>query len=98
MLSTDMRQESIMKRVQKVVSVIMEERPVFKENLDDTETVQDLVKRVQKNLSFEEFNAMSDYELKEYSSGIMAIEILGKIGEDFTPEKMAIFEDAIKRK
>jgi hypothetical protein len=98
MLATENKQESILKRVEQVVSVIMEERPLFKEDLDYAETVQDLVKRFQKNLSVEEFNAISDDELKEYSIGIMAIELLGKIGEAFTSEQMAIFEDAIKRK
>jgi hypothetical protein len=41
---------------------------------------------------------MSNEELKEHCSFIMATELLGKIGEDFTSEQMAIFEDAIKRK
>ena len=98
MLSTETRQESMIKRIENIVSILMEERPLFKEDLDYTEIVQDLVKRLQKNLSFEEFNAMPDEELKEYSSGIMAIELLGTIGQGFTPEQMAIFEDAIKRK
>jgi hypothetical protein len=98
MLSTETRQESMIKRIENIVSILMEERPIFKEDLDYTEIVQDLAKRLQKNLSFEDFNAMPDEELKEYSSGIMAIELLGKIGEAFTPEQMAIFEDAIKRK
>jgi len=52
----------------------------------------------QRNLSFEEFNAMSDHKLKEHSIGIMAIRLLAKIGDEFSPEQMAIFEDAIKRK
>ncbi len=85
MLSTDIRQESMVKRIEQVVSVIMEERPIFKEDLDYAETVQDLVDAFQRNLSFEEFNATSDDELKKHSTEIMAIELLGKIGEAFTP-------------
>jgi hypothetical protein len=98
MLLTDNKQQSMVKRIENIVSILMEERPLFKEDLDYNKIVEDLVKRLQKRLSFEQFNAMSDDELKEYSSGIMAIELLGKIGEAFTPEQMAIFEDAIKRK
>ncbi len=41
---------------------------------------------------------MSETNLKKRCSRIMAIELLGKISEDFTPEQMAIFEEAIKRK
>ncbi|MFM6532504.1 MAG: hypothetical protein ACKPIB_30175, partial [Dolichospermum sp.] len=98
MLSTDMKQESMVKRIENIVSILMEERPIFKEALDYAKTVQDLVDAFQRNLSFEEFNAMSDDQLKKHSRGIMSIELLGKIGDSFTPEQMAIFEGAIKRK
>ena len=98
MLSTETRQESMVKRIEDIVSILMEERPLFKEDLDYAEMVKHLTKVFQKNLSVEEFNATSDDELKEHSSGIMAIRLLGKIGDEFTPEQMAIFEDAIKRK
>jgi hypothetical protein len=98
MLLTDIKQGSMIKRIEEVVSAIMKERPIFKEDLDYAEIVQYLVKLFQKNLPFEEFNTMSDEELKEHCSFIMATELLAKIGEDFTPEQMAMFEDAIKRK
>jgi len=98
MLSTELRQESMVKRVENVVSIIMAESPLFKEDLDHVKTVQDLVRLFQENLPFEEFNTMSDGELKEHCSFIMATALFAKIGEDFTPEQMAIFEDAVKRK
>ena len=41
---------------------------------------------------------MSDEHLKNRCDRIMSIDLLAKIGEDFTPEELAIFEDAIKRK
>jgi hypothetical protein len=98
MLSTDIRQELMLKRIEELVSILMEEDALFKEDLDYLEMVQHLVKVFQRNLPFEEFNALSDAELKDICSGIMSVRLLGKIGEDFTPEQMAIFEDAIKRK
>ena len=98
MLSTDIRQESMLKRIEQLVSILMEERPLFKEDLNYSEMVKLLVKLFEKNLPFEEFNTMSDQELKEHCSFIMATEIFTKIGEDFTPEQMAIFDEAIKRK
>ncbi|WP_026079448.1 hypothetical protein [Spirulina subsalsa] len=98
MLTNDNQQKSILKRIERVVSILMEEDPLFNENLSYLEIVQDLVKRCQKNLSVEEFNTMSDEELKEYSRGLMTIELLGTIGEAFTPEQRVIFDNAIKRK
>jgi predicted chitinase len=98
MLSTDLKKESITKRIEEVVSILMEEDSLFKEDLNYSETVKHLAKLFEKNLPFNEFNTMSDAELKEHCSAIMAIEILSKVGEDFTPEQMAIFDGAIKRK
>lgn len=98
MLLTDFRQESMVKRIEEVVSILMAENSLFKEDLSHPKMLQYLMKLFQKNLSFEEFKMMSDEELKEHCSFIMATELLAKIGEDFTLEEMAIFEDAIKRK
>jgi hypothetical protein len=98
MLSTDVRQKSMIKRIEQVVSILMEDRPFFKEELNYSEMVKHLVKLFEKNLPFEEFNTMSEAELKEHCSFIMATEILSKIGGDFTPEQMAIFDEAVKRK
>ena len=98
MLSTDRQQELIVKRIEQVVSILMEEDRLFKEDLNYAEMVEHLAKLFEKNLPFDEFNTMSDAELKNHCSGIMAIRLLGKIGEDLTPEQMAIFDEAIKRK
>jgi hypothetical protein len=98
MLSTDIKQESMAKRIEKIVSVLMEEDSLFKEDLNYSEMVKFLVQVFAKNLSFEEFNTISEESLKQRCSRIMAAQLLAKIGEDFSPEQMAIFEDAIKRK
>lgn len=98
MLSTEIKQESIIKRIEQVVTILMQERPVFKEDLNYAEIVKHLVKLVQDNLPFEEFNSMPDTELKKHCSFVMSTEVLSKIGEEFTQEEMAIFDEAIKRK
>jgi hypothetical protein len=98
MLATENKQESILKRIEQVVSVIMEQSPIYKEDLDYTETVQDLVKIFKENFSFEEFNSISDESLKNRCIKMMSVQLLATIGEDFTPEQMAIFDEAIKRK
>ena len=41
---------------------------------------------------------MSDYSLKKRCIGIISIQILSKIGDNFTHEQMAIFDEAIKQK
>ncbi|NER23106.1 MAG: hypothetical protein F6J86_10450 [Symploca sp. SIO1B1] len=98
MLSNDVTQKSMIQRIEQMVTLLMEERPLFKEDLDYSEMVDDLAQVFQKNLTVEEFNTMSEKDLKERCSGIMSINLLSTIGSSFTPEEMAIFDDAIKRK
>jgi len=98
MLSNDVTQKSLIQRIEQVVATLMEERPLFKEELNYSDMVDDLAKVFQENLTIEEFNTMSESDLKKRCSGIMSISLLSKIGAGFTPEEMAIFDDAIKRK
>ncbi|MFM6746054.1 MAG: hypothetical protein ACKPJH_06590 [Dolichospermum sp.] len=98
MLSTDMKQESMVKRIENIVSILMEEDPLFKEDLNYVETVQILVKVFKENFSLEKFNQISEESLKNRCDKMMAVQLLAKIGEDFTPDQMAIFDDAVKRK
>ena len=98
MVSTNIHKESMVKRIEKVVSTLMEEDTLFKEDLDYSEMVEDVTNVFEENLSIDKFNNLSDASLKKRCSRIMSINLLAKIGEDFTPEEMAIFEEAIKRK
>ena len=98
MLSTDLQRESIVKRIESVVSLLIEESTLFKEELNYEEIVKYLIDIAKENLTYEQFNDISDNELKEICSFIMTTEILSKIGQEFTPEQIAIFDKAIKRK
>jgi hypothetical protein len=98
MLSADIRQELIVKRIENIVSILMEERPLFKEDINYSEIVANLAEVFEKLLSFEEFNSISEESLKKRCDKMIAVQLLAKIGEEFTSEQMAIFEDAIKRK
>ncbi|MFM2378407.1 MAG: hypothetical protein RLZZ143_985 [Cyanobacteriota bacterium] len=48
MLSTDVRQKSMIKRIEQVVSILMEDRPFFKEELNYSEIVKHLVELFKK--------------------------------------------------
>ena len=48
MLSTDVRQELMIKKIKRVVSILMEEEPLFKEDLNYSEMVKHLVKLFEK--------------------------------------------------
>ena len=67
MLLTDNKQQSMIKRIENIVSTLMEEYPLFKEALNYSEMVKLLVKLFEDNLPLDEFNRMSDEELKQHS-------------------------------
>ncbi len=99
MLSSEVNQKELMvKRIEQVVSTIMVEDPLFARELDYLTIGEYLVSIFNQALSVEEFNTISDASLKNRRSKIMAVQLLAKIGEDFTPEQMTIFAEAIKRK
>ncbi len=89
--------ESRMKRIEKIVSLILEERPVFQEELNHTERVEKIFNLVQEHLTHEEFNKISDEELKENCSFVMSTEIISKTLEDLTPEQISIFDAMTQR-
>ena len=98
MLSTELQQESMLKRIEKIVDILMEERPLFKEELNPTEMIELLCKLFENNLPIEEFNSMEDQELKNRCSGIMVTEAVAGTLNELTPEEIAIFDEMIKRK
>ncbi|NET62733.1 MAG: hypothetical protein F6K47_43590 [Symploca sp. SIO2E6] len=56
-----------------MVAVLMEERPLFKEDLDYAETVDHLAQVFQQNVPIEELHTISESDFKERCSGIMSI-------------------------
>ncbi|MDB9453433.1 hypothetical protein PN478_07205 [Dolichospermum circinale CS-534/05] len=98
MLSTEFQQESMKTRIEKIVAILMEERPLFKEELNAEEMIQHLCNLFQQNLPIDEFNSMEDQELKKHCSGIMVLEAVAGTLNELTPEQIAIFDEMIKRK
>ncbi len=49
MLSTDVRQKSMIKIIEQVVYILMEDRPFFKEELNCSEIVKHLVELFEQN-------------------------------------------------
>ncbi|ALB42080.1 MAG: hypothetical protein HEQ13_06020 [Dolichospermum sp. DEX189] len=98
MLSTELQQESMISRIEKIVNILMEERPLFKEELNAEEMIHELYNLFQQNLPIDEFNSMQDQDLKTRCSGIMVTEAVAGTLNELTPEQIAIFDEMIKRK
>jgi hypothetical protein len=76
----------------------MEERPLFKEELNPEEMIQHLCKIFDKNVSIGEFYMMEEEDLKNRCSGILSVQMLSGLLDDLTPEQVAIFDEVVKRK
>ena len=98
MLSNDITQKSLIQRIEQVVAILMAERPLFKEDLDYAEMVNHLAKLFQQNLPIEEFNTMSEQELKKHCSAIMVTEAVAGTLNELSPKQLTIFDEIIKRK
>ena len=98
MLSNDVTQKSMIYRIEQVVALLMEERPLFKDELNYREMVNHLTKLFQNNLLFEEFQTMSEQELKKHCSAIMVTEAVAGTLNELTPDQLAMFDEAIQRK
>lgn len=62
-------------RIEKVVNILMEERPLFKEEINAEQMIQHLCNIFQKNVSIDEFNSMEQEDLKNRFSSILSSNI-----------------------
>ncbi|HLO87318.1 MAG TPA: hypothetical protein VK203_20255 [Nostocaceae cyanobacterium] len=98
MLLTQLEQKHIVDRISKIVATLMAERPFFREELNESEMIEHLFNLVKNNLTVEDFNDTDDEELKEHCSFVMVTEAAAGMLNELTPEQIAIFDEAIKRK
>lgn len=98
MLSTDPQHRLTIERIARVVANLREERPLFKEELDYERSILHLANLLETNLSIEDFQNLSDLELKKRCSAILSTELIAGMLDDLTPEELAIFEKAVQRK
>jgi len=98
MVTTTVKNQTIKQRLEKTVTILMEERPLFKAELNFAQIVEDLYNVVMRNLTINQFQELSDQELKENCSFVMSTKLISGLLDDLTQEEIAIFDSAIKRK
>lgn len=98
MVTTTVKNQTIKQRLEKTVTILMEERPLFKAELNFAQIVEELYQTFLKNLSIDDFNKISDQDLKKRCSAIMITETVAGTLNELTPEEIAVFDSAIQRK
>ena len=88
----------IITRIEKIVKELMQYEELFQEYLNQEDMVNYLLKSVKTYLTEEQFNNKTDEELKEIFDKIMMRMAISESFKDLTPEQIAIFDEAIKRK
>ncbi|OQX16449.1 MAG: hypothetical protein BWK80_40180 [Desulfobacteraceae bacterium IS3] len=82
-------------RVRKIVDRLLQESPVFQEELNRDDVIESLTDEMQK-FSFEEFLMIDDNDLKGRIGRMIAVDMLSKLIDDFTPEQKRIFNEAVE--
>jgi len=82
-------------RIAKTVDRLMKESNVFREELKRDSIVEFLISIMQR-FSPEEFLGIEDADLKKRLGRLMALDMLSKLLDDFTPEQKRIFNEAVK--
>jgi len=82
-------------RIAKTVDNVMKEDDVFREELNRDKIIEFLIGIMQK-FSVEDFLGIDDAELKKRIDRMMALNMLSKLLDDFTPEQKRIFNEAVR--
>ncbi len=92
------KKDIIITRIEKIVKELMQSEELFQEYLNQEDMVNYLLKSVKTYFTEEQFNLKTDAELKESFDKIMIRIAMSESFKELTPEQVAIFDEAIKRK
>ena len=92
------KKEIIRTRIEKIVKELMQSEDWFQKYIVTEEIINELLNSVQKFLTEEQFNQRTDDELRESFRAIMSSIAMAESFKELTPEQVAIFDEAIKRK
>ena len=81
-------------RVTKIVDRLLKESEVFREELNRDDLIKSLTKKMQR-FSIEEFLMIDDDDLSRRIGRLVALDLLSKLSDDFTPEQKRIFNEAV---
>jgi hypothetical protein len=81
-------------RVEKSVDRLLKESEVFQEELNREQVIESLTDKMQR-FSPREFLMIDDEDLKGRIGRLIALDLLSKIGDSFTPEQKRIFNEAV---
>lgn len=88
--------QSNFQKLPEIVTNLIDNNPIYQENLDK----QEMIKVI--NHTFDpsfvpDINSISEEELAKRIKSILSLHLVSGMLNDFTPEQMQIFDEAVKR-
>ena len=98
MNNTSLKEETAFKRISAIVKKMIANNSVYQERLTQDKMIQKMYELFTKPNSGDDIDTIAEDDLTERISKILAVEAISGLLDDFTPEEMAIFDEAVKRK
>jgi hypothetical protein len=98
MNNTSLKEETAFKRISAIVKKMIANNSVYQERLTQDKMIQKIYELFTKPNSGDDIDTIAEDDLTERISKILAVEAISGLLDDFTPEEMAIFDEAVKRK
>ncbi len=98
MNNTSLKEETAFKRISAIVKKMIANNSVYQERLTQDKMIQKIYELFTKPNSGDDIDTIAEDDLTERISKMLAVEAISGLLDDFTPEEMAIFDEAVKRK
>ncbi|MDB9438001.1 hypothetical protein PN450_14620 [Dolichospermum lemmermannii CS-548] len=98
MNNTSLKEETAFNRISATVKYLIANNSVYQERLEQDKMIQKMYELFTKPNSGDDVDTIAEDDLTERISKMLAVEAISGLLNDFTPEEMAIFDEAVKRK
>jgi len=88
--------QSNFQKLPEIVTTLIDNNPIYQENLNKQEMIE-LINRTFDPSSVLDVNNISEEELTKRIKSILSLHLVSGMLNDFTPEQMQLFDEAIKR-
>ncbi|BBD61101.1 hypothetical protein NIES2109_39030 [Nostoc sp. HK-01] len=88
--------QSNFQKLPEIVTTLINNNPVYQENLDKEQMIE-VINRTFDPISVPDINDISEEELTKRVKSILSLHLVSGMLNDFTPEQMQLFNEAVKR-
>lgn len=98
MSNTSIQEQTTYKRISAIVKNLIANDSLYQERLQEDRITQKIYQLFTQPNSGDDIYTITEDDLTERISKILAVESISGLLNDFTPEEMAIFDEAVSRK